>query len=116
MKSSLWNGIALAVAVVLLAAFGPWLAREVRTLPRGHELAARSGQKVVALEVGGMTCSACAAKIQTELSAVSGVTTAEVRVKERRAYVVCDKTVADSALTTAVTRAGSGYLGAIVRP
>lgn len=116
MKPSLWNGIALAAGVVLVFALGPWLARELRTLPRAHELAARSDQKIVALEVAGMTCDVCAGKIHTELSAVPGVSTADVRLRENRAYVVCDKAVTDTALTTAVTRAGPGYLGAVIRP
>ena len=32
-----------------------------------------------------------------------------------RAYVVCDKAVADSALTAAVHRAGPNFLGYVVR-
>jgi len=37
-----------------------------------------------------------------------------VRVPQQRAYVVCDRTVADSSLTAAVHRAGPGFLAAIV--
>jgi len=105
--------LALVAAVVLLAVGGPWLVRELRSLPKLGALAARADQRVVSLEVGGMTCAGCAAKVSSELTAVPGVSTAEVRYAQRRAYVVCDKTVPDSALAGAVRRAGPGFLAAI---
>jgi len=108
------NGAALALAVVLLAAGGPWLVGQLRSLPRNTALEARSGQKVVTLEVGGMTCSGCAGKITGELGAVAGVSDVDVRLAQRRAYVVCDKAVADSTLLGAVGRAGPGYMAAVV--
>lgn len=108
------NGVALACGVLLLGLGGPWLVAELRSLPGPDALAARSGQRIVTLEVGGMTCGACAANVQTRLAEVPGVSTVEVRVGQRRAYVVCDPVVADTALTAAVGRAGPGYLGAVV--
>ena len=115
MKTSLINSVALVVGVLLLAAGGPWLAREMRSLPRPHALAARSGERIVTLDVAGMTCSGCAAKVKEELASVQGVSTAEVRLAQRRAFVVCDRTLADSTLTGAVGRAGPSFVGMIVR-
>lgn len=114
MKNSLLNGIAIAAGVLLLGIGGPWLARELRTLPGAGALAARADQRIVTLEVGGMTCGGCAANVQTRLAGVPGVSTVEVRWQQRRAYVVCEKSVADTTLTSAVDRAGPGYLGSVV--
>lgn len=103
------NAIAVVIGVVTLAVGGPWLARELRDLPGRQALAARSGERIVTLEVGGMTCANCAAKLQSELSAVPGVSAAQVRHGQERAYVVCAPAVADSALIGAVHRAGPGF-------
>ena len=113
MQRPFLGSLALVAAIVLIAGGGPWLVRELRTLPKPGALAARADQRIVALEVGGMTCAGCSAKVKGELTAIPGVSTAEVRYAQRRAYVVCDKTVADSALTGAVRRAGPGFLAAI---
>jgi len=115
MKREIANGVGLALGLIALVAFGPWLVREVRSLPRASVLAARADQRVVTLDVGGMTCSGCAAKIQSELQAMPGVSAVEVRLPQRRAYVVCAPSVADTALTAAVGRAGPGYLASVAR-
>jgi copper chaperone CopZ len=112
-KREIWNSAALVVGVLILAVGGPWLVHQMRSLPQGT-LAARADQRVVTLEVGGMTCGGCAATVQAKLAEVPGVATAAVRYQERRAYVVCDKAVADSALTGMVARAGPGFMGAVV--
>jgi copper chaperone CopZ len=114
MKNSVLNGVALAVFVLGLAVGGPWLFRELRSLPGTSALAARSDQRIVTLEVGGMTCSGCAANIQSQIAEIPGVSTVEVRWQQKRAYVVCEKDVADTALTAAIDRAGPGFLGAVV--
>ena len=101
------------VAVLLLAVGGPWLVRELRSLPHPVKLAARGDERIVTLEVGGMTCKACAGAVKTQLAAVPGVSAADVRVTERRAYVVCDPAVADTALTAAVRRAGGGFAASV---
>jgi Cu+-exporting ATPase len=108
----MWNGVALAVGVVLLAVLGPFLARELGSLPHPRQLAARAGARVVSLDVGGMTCSGCAARVKGELAAVPGVSAVEVRLRDERAVVVCDPAVADSALVSAVHRAGPGFTAA----
>jgi copper chaperone CopZ len=113
MQREMLNSFAMVVVVILLAVGGPWLAREVRTLPRPHALAARADQRIVTLEVGGMTCAGCAAKVKGELASLHGVSVAEVRLAQREAYVVCDKSVPDSALTGAIHRAGPGFLAAV---
>ena len=115
MKRELWTGLCLAAAVIVLAATAPWLTRGLRSLEAPAPWSARQHQRVVTLEVGGMTCSGCAAKIQTTLSGMDGVAKVEVRLSEHRAYVVCERGVADSALTGAVGRAGPGYLAAVAR-
>jgi len=100
--------------VIALAAGGPWLIQELRTLPHPRVLAARADQRIVTLEVGGMTCAGCAATIRARLSAVAGVSEADVRLRERRAYVVCRSAVADTTLLAAVEKAGPGFLAAVV--
>ena len=114
MKSSVVNGIALAVAVVMLAVLGPWLVRQVASLPRPAALKARSAERIVTLEIGGMTCGGCAKSVQAQLAAVEGVSAAEVRLEQRRAYVVCDPAVADTTLIAAVERPGPAYTAAVV--
>jgi copper chaperone CopZ len=115
MKTEFWNTLAVVVGVVALAVGGPWLWREVRDLPGHRALAGRAGERAVTLEVGGMTCAACAAKVHGELAATGGVSAVEVRLSQGRAYVVCGRDVADSALVSAVSRAGPGFLASVVR-
>jgi copper chaperone CopZ len=113
MKTEIWNTLALVVGVIAVAIVGPWLWREVRDLPGHRALAARAHERIVALEVGGMTCAGCAARVHGELKTLPGVSAVEVRLGQDRAYVVCDKGVSDSALVSAVSRAGPNF-GAIV--
>lgn len=115
MRTGIWNGVALAVGVLALALGGPWLVGQLRSLPHPARLAARADQRIVTLEVGGMTCTGCARRIESELGATPGVTAADVRVAQDRAYVVCEKSLPDSALLGAVHRAGPGFLAAVVR-
>lgn len=113
MKREALNVAAAVLAVLLLAVGGPWLVGELRALPGTRPLAARANQRAVALEVSGMTCPACAARIHDQLAATPGVSACAVRTREGRAYVVCDRALPDSALTGAVRRAGPGYLAAV---
>jgi copper chaperone CopZ len=113
MRHEQWNALALVAGVLILALVGPWLAREVASLGGSRVAAARADQRIVSLEVGGMTCAGCAATIRGTLGQVPGVAGVEVRFRERRAYVVCDRGVQDSTLTSAVHRAGPGFLAAV---
>ncbi len=104
----------IVAAVVLLAGIGTWLVREVRTLPGAKPLASRANQRIVTLEVNGMTCAACEASIRAELEDTPGVATCEVRRGQRRAYVVVDAKTADSTLVASVRRAGGGFRAEVV--
>ena len=115
MRHEILNSAALVIGVMLLAVGGPWLARELKTLPRSPELVARADQRVVALDVGGMTCAGCAARVHGELASVPGVAAADVRLQQERAYVVCEARVADSLLTAAIHRAGPGFIAAVAQ-
>jgi copper chaperone CopZ len=109
-----WSTVLVVAVVLALAVGGPWLIQQIRTLPGPEVLAARANQRVVTLEVGGMTCRGCSSAVRTRLAAVEGVSQVDVRLEPRRAYVVCDRSVPDTALTAAVQRAGPGFL-AVVR-
>src|SRR5439155_5645785 len=91
-----------------------------RTLPRSPATVATRGSyvqsttRLVTVEVGGMVCEGCVAKVRHELSAVPGVERVEVSLSRQRAEVLCGASVADSTLTAAVRRAGPEYLGLIV--
>jgi copper chaperone CopZ len=112
MKRDLLNIVALVAGVLVLAIAGPLLVQQLRSLPP-RALAARGQERAVTLEVGGMTCSGCASSVQASLSQVPGVATVSVRLKQRRAYILCDRTVADTSLVAAVHRAGPGFLAAV---
>ena len=114
MQREIWNTVALVAAVLALAVGGSWLGRELRSLPPAGALAARADQRIVTLEVGGMTCGGCAAAVRARIAGVAGVSAVDVRLKEERAYVVCDRAVPDTSLTAAVGRAGPGFLAAVV--
>jgi copper chaperone CopZ len=112
MKRDVFNIVALVAGVVVLAVGGPVLIRQVRSLPPAS-LATRAGERVVTLEVGGMTCAGCASTLQAQLAGITGVSTAAVRYPQRRAYVVCGPGVADTTLIAAVARAGPGFSAAL---
>src|SRR5258706_4401372 len=73
MKQSLWNGVALAVGVVLLAVLGPIVVGEVRGLSHPRQLAARAEARIATLDLGGMHCSGCVAGARRELQALPPV-------------------------------------------
>ena len=113
MKSDALNIAAIVVGVLLLAIGGPWLVRELGSLPGPTALAARGDDRIVTLEVGGMTCKTCAGAVKGQLAQVAGVSAVDVRVTEGRAYVVCEPGVADTSLTAAVRRAGGGFVASV---
>ena len=115
MQRDFLNIAAAVGAVLVLAVGGPWAVREIRAVDRHAPLAARANQRIVSLDVTGMTCSGCAAKIESKLAAVPGVAHADVRLRERRAYVVCATDLPDSTLLAAVTAAAPGYRATLAR-
>lgn len=114
MKLSALNTFPWIAGLLLVGAGGPWIAGQMRSLPERGSLAARSNERIVTLEVGGMTCASCVAAVRGKLDELPGVSTAEVRLQQERAYVVCDRTLPDSALVNTIQRAGPGFLATVV--
>ena len=112
MKRDILNIAALVTGILVLAIGGPLLARQLRSLPHAT-LAARADQRIVTLEVSGMTCSGCARTLESRLAQVPGVSTAAVRFPQRRAYVVCGRALTDSVLVAAVRGAGPAFAAAV---
>lgn len=67
----------------------------------------------IALDITGMTCAACASRVEKVLSRVEGVDRAVVNLALERATVETDSKVSTDALVSAVSKAG---YGALVRP
>jgi copper chaperone CopZ len=107
MKRDILNVAALVAGVLVLAVGAPVLVQQLRSLP--PTLAARAGERIVTLEVAGMTCGGCASSLEARIAAVAGVSTVAVRYQQRRAYVVCGAAVADSALVGAIAGSGPGF-------
>ena len=62
----------------------------------------------VALDISGMTCAACSARVGKALSGVDGVREAEVNLPLERASIEIDGDVGPQALIAAVEKAGYG--------
>ena len=77
MRRDILNVVGLVAAVLVLAVGGPVIVQQLRMLPQGS-LAARANERIVTLEVGGMTCSGCASSVQARLAGITGVSTAAV--------------------------------------
>jgi Cu+-exporting ATPase len=110
--------IVLAVtAVLLLASGGAWLVDHVRRsrlatpAARPAPTAVQGDARLVTLEVSGMSCATCASRVTSALEATAGVRSCGVETASKRAWVVCDRGVADTALVAAVVRAGAGAGG-----
>ncbi|MYG93524.1 MAG: cadmium-translocating P-type ATPase [Acidimicrobiia bacterium] len=58
------------------------------------------------LQVGGMTCGACAVRIQSRLNTVSGVTSTQVSLVTGRASITHDPSVNEAALVQEITALG----------
>ena len=67
----------------------------------------------VELVIGGMTCAACAARVQAKLNKVNGVT-ASVNLSTERAHITAPVHVPASALVAIVEKAG--YTAQLARP
>ena len=112
MTRDILNIAALVATILVLAVGGPLLVRQVRSLPHAT-LAARADQRIVTLEVAGMTCPGCARTLESSLAGVEGVATVSVRYPQRRAYVVCRRSLQDSTLIAAVRGAGPRFTAAV---
>lgn len=71
---------------------------------------------IVNLEIGGMVCEGCVARVQKQLEAVPGVHRVDISLADQRAVVLADPAVRDTALTGAVRRAGSEFVGLVLKP
>src|SRR5436190_10984988 len=104
--------VALAIAAVLLVATGgAWLvdhARQPRAVRTAAPAVVPPDARLVTLEVSGMTCAKCASRITGTLAATAGVRSCGIDPPSRRAWVVCDRELADTALVAAVARSGAG--------
>lgn len=116
MPRGVWNVAAVVVAILLLAGVGPWFAEQLRSLPSGQHLAARSGQRIVSLEIIGMTGTGDADAARRALLRVAGVSACEVRIAQRRAYIVLDANRPDSTLVNAVHELDKRWLARLVTP
>jgi hypothetical protein len=116
MKHASWNAIALAAAAALVLLAGPWFVSQMRSLPGPGHLAARAGQRIVSLEVIGLTGEPHARRVQRELSTVPGVAACEVRAPQRRAYAVVGAETPDSVLVNAVHALDPRLLARVVQP
>src|SRR5213595_1306512 len=67
----------------------------------------------VELVIGGMTCAACAARVQARLNKVTGVI-ASVNLSTERAYVSAPPTVSVDTLIDVVV--ATGYTAALAKP
>jgi copper chaperone CopZ len=63
---------------------------------------------------GGRAARGCVARVTETVSAVPGVHRVDVNLEKQRAFVVADPSVPDSALTGAIRRAGSEFLGIVI--
>jgi len=110
-----WNVIAIAVALGLVVLIGPWFATQMRSLPSAQHLSARSGQRIVALELIGLTGASDARRVQLRLAAAPGVSACEVRLAQKRAYVVVDAALPDSLLVNEVHDLDARLLARVVQ-
>jgi copper chaperone CopZ len=102
-----------ALAAILGLAAATWVQHRPAA-PRASAALANAPQRHVELEVGGMVCDDCVRKVSTQLRAVPGVTAVNVELAQQRAHITCATSVADTALTSAVRRAGHDYLGLVL--
>jgi Cu+-exporting ATPase len=63
-------------------------------------------QEDVVLDIGGMTCASCVARVEAALRKVPGVTVANVNLATEEAHVQCEGSVDPEQLRQAVVKAG----------
>lgn len=62
------------------------------------------------IEINGMTCEHCQARVEKALNAINGVE-AKVELKKKRAVVTLSKEIDDQLLSDTVTEAGYEVIG-----
>ncbi|GHV15828.1 copper-translocating P-type ATPase [Spirochaetia bacterium] len=73
----------------------------------GYEVVERSSNSTVTIPIGGMTCAACAQRIEKALRKLEGVVTVSVNLATEKATVTYDpQTIRVSALKAAIEKAG----------
>ena len=110
----MWRDPLNIVIVVVLAALvvigGPVALEKIRgpQAPEGSIAAMKpaANERRVTLRISGMMCGNCVESITNSLNSTAGVTGADVDLASGKAIVLCEKTVADSALVGAVVRSG----------
>ncbi len=110
------NIVFAVLGVLLLAAGGSVLTDRMRSpaVVRAAPVSAGPGERLVTLEVAGMTCAGCASRVTDELKATPGVVSCDVSSPTGRAVVLCGEGVADTALVSAVSLAGKGFTATIL--
>jgi len=58
------------------------------------------------IEINGMTCGHCAARVKKELEKIEGVESVEVNVEEKKAVVSLNTAISEVKLKAAVEEAG----------
>jgi Cu+-exporting ATPase len=82
---------------------------------QGYEATLPPAPATVDLTLGGMSCAACAARIEKALAAVPGVQQATVNFAAERAHVAIQPAVTDAAALVAAVEA-AGYEASLVSP
>jgi copper chaperone CopZ len=62
-----------------------------------------------------MMCGNCVETISNALNATSGVSGCEVDLEQKRAVVMCDRALADTALVGAIERSDTLYAARVAR-
>lgn len=106
MTSRQLNASLAVAAALLLLGGGPWLWRQLHTLPGAGELAGRSGQRIVMIAVDNLRSEADCARVRAALAATPGVRSCEVRLGQQRAFVIAEAGVGDDSLLAVVRREG----------
>lgn len=68
--------------------------------------------KTVSLFVDGMMCNHCVSKVQDAINSVKGVYRTDVNLSQKKATAVCDETVAESLIISAIENAGYKIISA----
>ena len=65
-----------------------------------------AGEKIVTLEVKGLSCPICAGSLEKQIKKISGVRSVKIHLSKGRVTIVTDESVLNESLTKAVEEAG----------